>query len=138
MFSLCLRSCCDVKATSEKGFGQTTPRSSMLWANINHIDFHISSGLWDHQKFKLCAQFIKNNSEDGFIHVQPDKTCWQKKSIWYILMTSFYDILPSIHLWEKIVDVGWDAYLSVTNLNCLNLKAEDDGWRLEKEHYFLI
>lgn len=24
------------------------------------------------------------------------------------------------------LEVGWDAYLSVTNINCLNLKAEND------------
>lgn len=27
------------------------------------------------KKFKLCAHFIKNNSEDDFIQVQLDKTC---------------------------------------------------------------
>lgn len=26
------------------------------------------------KKFKLCAHFIKNNPEDGFIQVQLDKT----------------------------------------------------------------
>lgn len=27
------------------------------------------------RKFKLAAHFIKNNSEDGLIQVQPDKIC---------------------------------------------------------------
>ena len=36
------------------------------------------------------------------------------------------------------LEVGWEAYLGVRNLNCLNLKAEYDGWKLEKEHYFFI
>lgn len=53
------------------------------------------------KKFKLCAHFIKNNSEDGLIQVQPDKTCWQKKSIWSLLMTSPYDLLPTIHLCQN-------------------------------------
>lgn len=69
-----------------------------LWANVNYVHFHVLNGSMRSSKsLSYVLTSLKITQKMGSFKYNLIKLD-DKKSIWYILITLFYDLLSSVHL----------------------------------------